>query len=267
MSAEEKTTAPAIPLEIITLPMVEDDIKNLLWDHPLFGEVLNNCTRSVSRDIPTACVTAKLQLIVNPDFYAAQGKEERRGVLSHEIFHLIMEHIPRFMSVYDTKDRNLCQIANIAMDCAINQLLPYKLPTDCITVESVRNLIKDKSIKVEEKQSAEYYYKLLKTAYDETAESMKDAIKALEEALKNGIPDHSKHFEDGKEGKDDTPVMASQWLPYMQMQMADYLSGKRKMPSIPLMTSASHPPMVRRSMMISGFDCSMRTYERSWSIW
>jgi sulfide dehydrogenase cytochrome subunit len=38
------------------------------------------------------------------------------------------------------------------------------------------------------------------------------------------------HIEDGREGKDDTPVMASQWLPYMQMQMADYLSGKRKMP-------------------------------------
>jgi len=38
------------------------------------------------------------------------------------------------------------------------------------------------------------------------------------------------HLEDGKEGKDDTPAMASQWLPYLQMQMADYLSGKRKMP-------------------------------------
>ena len=38
------------------------------------------------------------------------------------------------------------------------------------------------------------------------------------------------HLDDGKDGKDDTPVMASQWLPYMQMQMADYLSGKRKMP-------------------------------------
>jgi sulfide dehydrogenase cytochrome subunit len=38
------------------------------------------------------------------------------------------------------------------------------------------------------------------------------------------------HNEDGREGKDDTPVMASQWLPYMQMQMADYLSGKRTMP-------------------------------------
>lgn len=38
------------------------------------------------------------------------------------------------------------------------------------------------------------------------------------------------HLEDGREGKDDTPAMASQWLPYMQMQMALYLSDKRKMP-------------------------------------
>ncbi len=38
------------------------------------------------------------------------------------------------------------------------------------------------------------------------------------------------HIEDGREGKDDTPAMASQWLPYLQIQMADYLSGTRKMP-------------------------------------
>lgn len=38
------------------------------------------------------------------------------------------------------------------------------------------------------------------------------------------------HLEDGKEGKDDTPVMASQWLTYLQMQMELYQSGKRKMP-------------------------------------
>lgn len=38
------------------------------------------------------------------------------------------------------------------------------------------------------------------------------------------------HIEDGKEGKDDSPVMASQWLPYLQMQMDEYVSGKRKMP-------------------------------------
>ena len=38
------------------------------------------------------------------------------------------------------------------------------------------------------------------------------------------------HMEGGKEGKDDSPVMASQWLPYLQIQMSEYLSGKRKMP-------------------------------------
>lgn len=36
--------------------------------------------------------------------------------------------------------------------------------------------------------------------------------------------------EDGKEGKDDTPVMASQWLQYLHLQMELYESGKRKMP-------------------------------------
>lgn len=38
------------------------------------------------------------------------------------------------------------------------------------------------------------------------------------------------HMEQGREGKDNTPAMASQWLPYLQMQMDLYTSGKRAMP-------------------------------------
>lgn len=38
------------------------------------------------------------------------------------------------------------------------------------------------------------------------------------------------HLEDGKEGKDDTPVMASQWLPYLHIQMSMYHSNQRTMP-------------------------------------
>ncbi|MBI3149679.1 MAG: cytochrome c4 [Betaproteobacteria bacterium] len=38
------------------------------------------------------------------------------------------------------------------------------------------------------------------------------------------------HLDEGKDGKDDTPVMASQWLPYLSIQMDMYLSGARKMP-------------------------------------
>ncbi|MDP1526166.1 MAG: c-type cytochrome [Rhodocyclaceae bacterium] len=38
------------------------------------------------------------------------------------------------------------------------------------------------------------------------------------------------HIDQGKDGKDDTPVMASQWLEYLKMQAALYDSGARKMP-------------------------------------
>ncbi len=38
------------------------------------------------------------------------------------------------------------------------------------------------------------------------------------------------HIDDGKDGKEDTPITAGQWLPYLQIQMDQYLSGKRRMP-------------------------------------
>ena len=37
------------------------------------------------------------------------------------------------------------------------------------------------------------------------------------------------HLEDGKEGKDASPVMAGQWLDYLKIEMGLYTSGKRKM--------------------------------------
>lgn len=39
------------------------------------------------------------------------------------------------------------------------------------------------------------------------------------------------HADDGKNASDDAPVLASQWLPYLQMQIALYLEGQRKMPN------------------------------------
>jgi len=37
------------------------------------------------------------------------------------------------------------------------------------------------------------------------------------------------HLENGKEGEDGSAVLAGQWLQYLQIQVDDYLSGKRKM--------------------------------------
>jgi sulfide dehydrogenase cytochrome subunit len=37
------------------------------------------------------------------------------------------------------------------------------------------------------------------------------------------------HLDDGQDFKDDAPIMAGQWLKYLQVQMDDYAAGKRKM--------------------------------------
>lgn len=37
------------------------------------------------------------------------------------------------------------------------------------------------------------------------------------------------HLENGKEFEEDTPVVAGQWLAYLQIQMDEFQSGKRKM--------------------------------------
>ncbi len=37
------------------------------------------------------------------------------------------------------------------------------------------------------------------------------------------------HVENAKEIKDNSPIMASQWVKYLEIQMADYVAGKRKM--------------------------------------
>ena len=37
------------------------------------------------------------------------------------------------------------------------------------------------------------------------------------------------HLENGREFEDDTPVVAGQWLKYLQVQMDEFNSGKRKM--------------------------------------
>jgi sulfide dehydrogenase cytochrome subunit len=56
-----------------------------------------------------------------------------------------------------------------------------------------------------------------------------DATKADKGALLQEKHCARCHVDDGKDFKDDSPIMAGQWLKYLQIQIDDYLSGKRKM--------------------------------------
>ena len=67
-----------------------------------------------------------------------------------------------------------------------------------------------------------------KQKFHATKQALKkaDVKKGAELSKKNC----SRCHEESKDDKDDTPAMASQWLPYLQIQMGQYTDGTRKMP-------------------------------------
>ena len=82
--------------------------------------------------MPTAGVrvnpdTAQFELFYNPEFMAALKDEHKLGVLMHEFYHIVFEHVTTRKPADGLK-----RIDNIAMDLAINGLseMSGKLPCE-----------------------------------------------------------------------------------------------------------------------------------------
>jgi len=161
-----------------TIWQINETIKSLLLDYPLFGEVLIAVERQLCDRIPTLAVTSDFRLLVNKGFWDAITTEERKAVLSHEIMHLMFDHFGRFGHLF----RKYKDYVNAALDCAINQLIPFTLPCDCITLEYIESIV---GKKLEEKQTSEYYFRHLLKAEKEISDKLKELI------------DHSEQFEEG----------------------------------------------------------------------
>jgi predicted metal-dependent peptidase len=65
------------------------------------------------------------------------------------------------MVIYKENNPQKNMLANIAMDCAINQFNPYQLPKDCVTVETIAKMLKVDVKTINKKETAEYYFNLL----------------------------------------------------------------------------------------------------------
>ena len=59
-------------------------------------------------------------------------------------------------------------------------------------------------------------------------QQMLDQQRVAKGAVLHNAKCKSCHPDNGKTNEDDAPPVASQWLPYLQMQMALYIEGKRK---------------------------------------
>jgi predicted metal-dependent peptidase len=143
--------------------------KNLLFDQPFYGSVLLSLQKEMSKDIKTACVGLNgimFKLLVNPDFWNKLSLDHKKGLLIHELGHIINFHLTEYKHLTDHK------IANIAMDIYINQTIPSDLlpPGSCMP---------DKFDVPSGLSTNEYYNLLVKP--ENQNDTMKNAMKAMED--------------------------------------------------------------------------------------
>ena len=104
----------------------------LLMREPFFAALSRRIDKTPTTAIPTAGVRvnperAQFELLYNPEFMGALSDEHKLGVLMHEFYHIIFEHVTG-----RKPKAGLKRIDNIAMDLAINGLpeMRNKLPCE-----------------------------------------------------------------------------------------------------------------------------------------
>jgi predicted metal-dependent peptidase len=100
----------------------------LLMDEPFFAALSRRVEKREDRSIPTAGVrvdpdSAQFEMLYNPEFFDSLPENEIKGVLKHEFYHLIFEHVT------SRKPEGVPHKTwNIAADLAINSHLKGELP-------------------------------------------------------------------------------------------------------------------------------------------
>jgi len=106
-------------------------VHRLLMDEPFFAALSRRIDKRIDKSIPTAGVrvnssTGHFEMIYNPDFFEQLPDIEKKGVLKHEFYHLIFEHVTG-----RRPDGINPKAWNIATDLAINSHLVGELPEQC----------------------------------------------------------------------------------------------------------------------------------------
>ena len=177
----------------------------LLRNEPFFAALSRRITKSSTSAIPTAGVklnekSAQFEMVYNPEFFESLPDNHIQGVLMHEFYHIIYEHVtgrlpPEGMSI----------MWNIATDLSINSHISDKLPEmACVPG-------RDKFEKYPTGLSAEAYYKILQE--DEQFKKDPDDGEGQEGGEGGGgMPDSLDDHSGWGEASDETKQMAKERL-------------------------------------------------------
>ena len=100
----------------------------LLTSEPFFAALSRRVSKIADESIPTAGVrvnpdSGQFEMFYNPKFFETLSDIEKRGVLKHEFYHLVFEHVTGRLP-----DEGMSKMWNIATDLAINSHLLGELP-------------------------------------------------------------------------------------------------------------------------------------------
>jgi predicted metal-dependent peptidase len=93
----------------------------LVTNHPFYASLVLRRPLLLTERIPTACATARGQIMVNPRFILSKEVKELRKVvflMGHETLHIVFHHCDP-----DVLGPRNAQAANVAMDKVINEML------------------------------------------------------------------------------------------------------------------------------------------------
>ena len=100
----------------------------LLQQEPFFAALSRRIHKSPTTIIPTAGVrinkeSAQFEMVYNPEFMGGLPDNQKLGVLMHEFYHVIFEHLTTRLP-----EGGMSMMWNVATDLAINSHLMDKLP-------------------------------------------------------------------------------------------------------------------------------------------
>lgn len=136
----------------------------LLRNEPFFAALSRKIDKQASTAIPTAGVrvnpeTGHFEMLYNPEFFAELPDEHISGVLMHEFYHLVFEHVTGRLPA-----EGMTKIWNVATDLSINSHLIGKLPEKALIPGGKH--FEDFPVGL----SAEQYLELLKQKAEENEE-------------------------------------------------------------------------------------------------
>ena len=165
------------------LTNVDETCRTLFITYPYFGYVMEKISRRLvtgSEECETAGINSN-ELVINVDFWNRLSESEKPAIIQHEILHNAHLHQPRFYSIYKYRP-HLSMLANIAMDCAINQFIDG-LPKWVITIDSISKMVNGETQSgssnykvIEPLKSAEYYFNLLQEKQEEVQKNLQSML-------------------------------------------------------------------------------------------